>query len=341
MTARGQPTVGVPPDPHGQRCRHVDHVEAAVVRMGARSDVETPDVLDVHDRDDSPAPPAEAPGRRTTAWATAVISTPSASSRRTSRATRTTVSDGTGDPAVRKRSPPRTIIGRRLAALDRGRELRVTGQVNRSVRDGHHLAPRRRRVVIVTRRRSPRRPRTACRRRRCRGTRRSQPPAPGPGGRRRRDVADLAGEVDQLLHRADEVAAGQLLVANDGAEGVAGGPCHAPRRRIQDRAGGARPARSTARRRPDPHSRRRCCASASRPARSGTMAAPVARGCDARTRRSRAARQGPERRRRRRTRRRGTRRSADRISWNTLASIVPFLVSDHRSPPSPRCVRDT
>ena len=41
---------------------------------------------------------------------------------------------------------------------------------------------------------------------------------------RRRDDGDLAGEVDQLLHRAHEVAAGHLLVADHRAQGVPGHP---------------------------------------------------------------------------------------------------------------------
>ncbi len=112
--------------------------------MGAWSDVETPDVLDVHDREDSPAPPAEVSrpahdcvgngGELDTVGVEPenVESDPDHRVRRDGRPG--------GAEEVAAAHDHRT----RLAALDRGRELRVTCQVNRSIRDGHHLAPRRR-----------------------------------------------------------------------------------------------------------------------------------------------------------------------------------------------------
>ena len=145
-----------------------------------------------------------------------------------------------------RRRTDAAAVARLDAGLDRvgsRRRRRRPASAGRAV----GLAPRPRPGRIVIARRSPRRPtlsattpRNAAAATCAAASRVGARPAPRrpPGG-----------QVDQLLHRAHEVAAGQLLVPDDLGEALARPPRRRRRRRTRDRAGGARrrpPARSSA-----------------------------------------------------------------------------------------------
>ena len=132
------------------------------------------------------------------------------------------------------------------------------------------------------------------------------------GRRHRGDERQLAEQVDQLLHRPHEVAAGQLLGLDDLGEALAGGPGEGDgdERRVGRR--GAATARPPPRCPAARRSARRSAASAGGPSATSTTAPAARPGCGARRRTPRRARRGAPARDRRAGPGATTRRSAGR-----------------------------
>ena len=293
VRAEGQPAAGLPPGPQPHRRVDLDHVGPPVVGVGPRrhvprastnsrvhrpprappppatgrrdDDVGDGDVPTVVGLDPehvereaqprgagAPAPPASAAGRRRSAG-TSTGRTPDVDvgARPSESSTTRSAGASTSSPHV---SPGRIVIdARAVGAARRGGTSTTVGDDTRNARSATSRAG---------------------------------------GGSTARGAIErhLTGQVDQLLHRAHEVAAGQQLLGDDVGEvlaehpGVGGGDEAGVGRSVLGRA------RASARRRRGRSWWRR--ADASGPARrsTGTTAVGAAPGCGARTRTPTAAR---------------------------------------------------
>ena len=222
----------LPSLPHAHRGRDFERLDTSVVRVPTGSDVVVADELGVHHGEHRPTPCATAPGRqpgddvcnrhrrllaverdvdqvdrRTPSASIAVADRP-----RPERAEQVTARDRDGHAAlVGEHRCQRRIGGRRSASRRAAAPATPTGPL----RDRHPAAA----PSSTTPRRAP-----------IDGFGRS--PAHGGVRRHRRH---LAQQVDQLLHRPNEIAAGQLLFVDDLGETLPGDPGmgHGGERRVR------------------------------------------------------------------------------------------------------------